>query len=67
VQQHLPQQDIQTTDPSVQVLSSTSNDMLKVATVVQQIITEGNEAVSEEHKIMIITKMVLNLIKQNGC
>jgi hypothetical protein len=41
--------------------------MLKIATVVQEIMTELNEAVSEKDKIIIITKMVLNLMKQNGC
>jgi hypothetical protein len=41
--------------------------MLKVATVVKQIIAELSEAVSEEYKIMVITKMVLKLMKQNGC
>jgi hypothetical protein len=29
--------------------------------------TEFSEAASEKDKIMIITKMVLNLMKQNGC
>jgi hypothetical protein len=33
---------------------------------VQQIITELSEAVSEKGKIMVITEMVLNLMKQNG-
>jgi hypothetical protein len=32
----------------------------------QQIITELSEAVSEEDKIMVITEIVLNLMKQNG-
>jgi hypothetical protein len=41
--------------------------MLKAATVVQQIMTDLSEAVSEKNKIMVITKMVLNLMKQNGC
>jgi hypothetical protein len=41
--------------------------MIKVSTAVQQIMTELSEAVSEEDKIMTITKMVLNLMKQNGC
>jgi hypothetical protein len=41
--------------------------MLKVATVMQQIMTEISEAVSEKDKIMVITKMVLNLMKPNGC
>jgi hypothetical protein len=40
---------------------------LKVAMVVHQIMTELSEAVSEEEKIMAITKMVFNLMKQNGC
>jgi hypothetical protein len=40
--------------------------MLKISTVVQQIMTELSEAVSGD-KIAVITKMVLNLIKQNGC
>jgi hypothetical protein len=41
--------------------------MLKVATVGQQIITKLSDAAPEKDKIMIITKMVLNLMKQNGC
>jgi hypothetical protein len=28
---------------------------------------ELNEALSEEDKIMVLTKMVFNLMKQNGC
>jgi hypothetical protein len=40
--------------------------MLRVVTVVQQIITEFNGAVSEEAKIVAITKIVLSLMKQNG-
>jgi hypothetical protein len=41
--------------------------MLKVVvTVVQQIMTEFNEAVLEEAKILAITKIVLNLMEQNG-
>jgi transcriptional regulator NrdR family protein len=50
---------------SVQAPSSSVSDMLKIASVVQQIMTELNGALSEENKIVIITKMVLNLIKQN--
>jgi hypothetical protein len=38
----------------------------KVATAVQHIKTELNGAVSEESKIVVITKIVLNLMKQNG-
>jgi hypothetical protein len=41
--------------------------MLKVATVVQQIMTELSEAMSGEDKIMVITKMVFNIVKQDGC
>jgi hypothetical protein len=40
--------------------------MLRVVTVVQQIMTDFNGAVSEEEKIVAITKIVLNLMKQNG-
>jgi hypothetical protein len=39
--------------------------MYKVASVVQQMI-EINGTVSEEAKIVAITKSVLNLMKQNG-
>jgi hypothetical protein len=58
VQQQRPQKEIQKTSLSAQAPSSSVNDMLKVVTVVQQIITELSEA---------ITKMVLILMKQNGC
>jgi hypothetical protein len=40
--------------------------MLRVVTVVQQIMTEFNGAVSEEDKIVAITKIVLNFKNQNG-
>jgi hypothetical protein len=40
--------------------------MLRVVIVVQQIMAEFNCAVSEEDKIVVITKIVLNLMKQNG-
>jgi hypothetical protein len=39
--------------------------MLKGATVVQGVMTELSEAVSEIDR-MAITKLVLNLMKQNG-
>jgi hypothetical protein len=39
--------------------------MLRVVTVVKQIMTEFNGAVSEEQKIVAITSIVLNLMKQN--
>jgi hypothetical protein len=37
-----------------------------VVTAVQQIMTEFNGALSEEDKIVAITKIVLNLMKQDG-
>jgi molybdopterin converting factor small subunit len=66
VQQHLPQQEFQRTGRSVQAPSS-SNNKLKVATVVGQIMKELSEAVSEEDKVMIVTIMVFVLMQQNGC
>jgi hypothetical protein len=58
----------QVTGQSVQTSSATTSslDMFKVAAIVQQIMTELNGAVSEENKIVAITKIVLNLMKQNG-
>jgi hypothetical protein len=38
--------------------------MMRVVTVVQQIMTELSGAVSEEDKIVAITKIVSNLMKQ---
>jgi hypothetical protein len=66
VQRHLPQQEIEKIGLSVQAPSSSNSDKLKVATVMQQIMTELSEPVSEEDKIIKITKMVCNLMKQNG-
>jgi hypothetical protein len=37
-----------------------------VATVVQEIVTELNGAVSEEDKIVAVTKIVLNPIRRDG-
>jgi hypothetical protein len=42
------------------------DDMLTVVTIVQQIVTEFRGAVSEKDKILAITKIVLNLMNQNG-
>jgi hypothetical protein len=64
-QQYLPQKEFQNTELSVQAPSSSSND--SVATVVHQIMTKLTKAVSEEDKVMVITKLVLNLLQQNGC
>jgi phage terminase large subunit-like protein len=66
VQQHLPLQDIEKC-LSVQAPSSSNNDTFKVAIAVQQIMTELIGAMSEKDKIMVITKIVLNIMKQNGC
>jgi hypothetical protein len=41
-------------------------DMLRVATIVQQIVTEVNGAESEEVKIVAITQLVINLMNLNG-
>jgi hypothetical protein len=39
--------------------------MMRVVTVVQQIMTEFSGAVAEEDKIVDITKIILKLMKQN--
>jgi hypothetical protein len=49
------------------VNSASLNNMFRVTIVVQQIMTELNGAMSEEDKIVAITKTVLNLMKQDGC
>jgi hypothetical protein len=49
------------------VSTASQFDTLKVATVVQKIMTELTKAVSQKDKIMVIIKMVFNLMKQNGC
>jgi hypothetical protein len=54
-----------TTGLSVQGHSSTNNE-IKNRHCSAQNLTELIEAVSEEDKIMVITKMVLSLMKQNG-
>jgi hypothetical protein len=41
-------------------------DMLTVVTIVQQIMTEFRGAVSEQDKLLAITKIVINLMNQNG-
>jgi hypothetical protein len=48
------------------VNSQPLDNMLRVVTAVQQIMTKFNGAVSEEDKIVAITKIVLNLMKQDG-
>jgi hypothetical protein len=41
------------------------NSVLGIIIVVQQCVTESNGAVSEEEKIVVSTKIILNLMKQN--
>jgi hypothetical protein len=50
----------------VPTVNSQPLDTVRVVTVVQQIMTELSGAVSEEDKIMAITRIVLNLMKNNG-
>jgi hypothetical protein len=50
-------------EETVQAPRWTRNDTLKIATVVQQIITELNEAVSEKGKIIAITKMAARVYR----
>jgi hypothetical protein len=59
----------QETRQSVQAPNTNSqllDNMLRVVTVVKQLMRKFNGAVSEEDKIVAITKTVLNLMKQNG-
>jgi hypothetical protein len=60
------QQSKKETGQSVQESSPLLSDMFKVATLVQQIMTELNGAVSEEDKIVVINKLVLKLMKHDG-
>jgi hypothetical protein len=51
----------------VQTVSSQPLDnILRVVTAVQQIMTEISGAVTEKDKKVAITKIVLNLMKQDG-
>jgi hypothetical protein len=64
----LPQHNHQPTGQLVRarnVNSEPLDNMLSVVTVVLQIMTEFNGSVSEEAKIVAITKIVFNLMKQN--
>jgi hydroxyethylthiazole kinase-like sugar kinase family protein len=49
------------------VSSASLNNMFRDASVVQQIMTGLNDAVSEEQKIVAITKTVMKLVNSNGC
>jgi hypothetical protein len=48
------------------VSSQPVDNILRVVTFVQQIMTEFSGAVPEEEKTVAITKIVLNLMKQDG-
>jgi hypothetical protein len=62
--QEVPSQSVQAPNAN----SSSVNDMFKVvALTFQQIMRELSGAKSEEDRIMAITKLVLKLMKQNGC
>jgi hypothetical protein len=61
-QHYLPQKEFQKTGLSVQAPSSSSIDTLDA--VVHQIMTELSKAVSED-RVVVITKLVLNLMQQN--
>jgi hypothetical protein len=61
-----PQQTVQSVQ-APNVNSSSLDNMFKVASVVHQIITRLNDAMSEEDKIVAITKNVLKLMNSNGC
>jgi hypothetical protein len=62
----VPQKDAGQSVPATNVNSSPLDYMLRLVTVVQQIMTEFNGALSDEDKIVAITKIVLNLLKPNG-
>jgi hypothetical protein len=66
----LPQHEQQTTGQSVRAPNENRLHLDKtlnvVVAVVQQIRKEFNDVVLEEAKIVAITKMVLNLMEQNG-
>jgi hypothetical protein len=49
----------------LKTIKMTSSDMFRMVAAVQQFMTEFNCAVSEEEKMVAITKIVSNLMKQN--
>jgi glycerate kinase len=69
VKQDVPAPALQHTGQSVQaplVKSQTLDNMLRIVTVVQQIMTEVSGAQSQEEQIVAITKIVLKLMNQDG-
>jgi hypothetical protein len=57
---------IGTNVPAPIVNSLPLDNMVRVVTVVQQFMTEFNDAVSKEAKIQAIYKIVLTLLEQKG-
>jgi hypothetical protein len=66
----LPQHEQQKTGQSVRAsnvnILALDNMLKVVVTIVQQIMTESNDVVLEEAKILSIIKIVLNLLERNG-
>jgi hypothetical protein len=56
MQQHLPQQEIQKTGLAIQAPSSNSNEMLKVATVLQQIVQSSVKLCQKKTKLLTLQK-----------
>jgi hypothetical protein len=65
--QQSPQQPTGQSVQAASVNSASLDNMFRVASVVQQIMTGLNDAVSEEQKIVAITKIVMKLMNSNGC
>jgi hypothetical protein len=65
VKHYLSQQEFQEPGLSAQAASSSINNT--VATIVHQIMTELSGLVSEEDRVIVIIKMVLNLMQHIGC
>jgi hypothetical protein len=65
--QHHQQQETGQSPQAFNINSASLNNMFRVTTAVQQIMTELNGAMSEEGNIVAITKIVLNLMKKDGC
>jgi hypothetical protein len=61
-----PQQPTGQSAQASNVNSFPLDNMLRVITVVQQIMTEFSGAVSKDEKILAITQIVLDLMEQNG-
>jgi hypothetical protein len=64
-QQHYKQSGQSAQAPNVN--NGSLDNMFRVAPVVQQIMSGLNDAVSEEKKIVALTKTVLKIMNSNGC